>query len=403
MNEQEQIELLEALVIDNPQLDELESLISEFNIFEAMGAVRQELRHSDFLAFLLNPSEKHGLDDKFLKRFLIKLLSSADESPISPIAVNLTDFSKAVVERETQNIDILISDADSGIVCLIENKIFSSEHSNQLARYLAIVKRRFPKFKTIIPVFLTPDGISPEDDNSPYIPFSYEEISEIIEHVRQTQESMIGVDVNTMMHHYIAMLRRHVVSNSAIAELCRQIYQAHKPAFDLIVEHMPDIRQEISEYLVQLVESTPNISKVRYSKSYVDCMVNQWEEVPSLNVGTGWANSEATVSIEFSNADSKLSLYLIVGPVQQGYQHIREAIFKQARTNPNVFRNCRSKLSKQWTVLYRMDILRQSDYEDASSEDLIPIIDEKWQYFLQEILPMIHEHLMTIEFENTIE
>ncbi|MBI3980347.1 MAG: hypothetical protein HY331_19405 [Chloroflexi bacterium] len=46
---------LEVLVVDNPDLERLEALLDQFNISEAVGALRQELRHSDFLAFLLNP------------------------------------------------------------------------------------------------------------------------------------------------------------------------------------------------------------------------------------------------------------------------------------------------------------------------------------------------------------
>ena len=53
--------LLEALIVDNPDLERLEALLEQFNIFEALGAVRVELRHSDFLAFLLNPNQSHGL------------------------------------------------------------------------------------------------------------------------------------------------------------------------------------------------------------------------------------------------------------------------------------------------------------------------------------------------------
>lgn len=45
---------LEAFVVGNPDLERLETLLDQFNMFEAIGAVRQELRHSDFLAFLLN-------------------------------------------------------------------------------------------------------------------------------------------------------------------------------------------------------------------------------------------------------------------------------------------------------------------------------------------------------------
>ena len=61
------LEALEALVVDNPDLERLEALLDEFNIFEAIGAVRVELRHSDFLAFLLNPTQNHGLGDAFVK------------------------------------------------------------------------------------------------------------------------------------------------------------------------------------------------------------------------------------------------------------------------------------------------------------------------------------------------
>jgi hypothetical protein len=44
---------LEKFVTNNQELERLEALLAEFNIFEAIGVVRQELRHSDFLAFLL--------------------------------------------------------------------------------------------------------------------------------------------------------------------------------------------------------------------------------------------------------------------------------------------------------------------------------------------------------------
>lgn len=57
-------ESLEAFVTDNPDLEHLEALLAQFNIFEAIGTVRHEVRHSDFLAYLLNPQENHGLGRK---------------------------------------------------------------------------------------------------------------------------------------------------------------------------------------------------------------------------------------------------------------------------------------------------------------------------------------------------
>ena len=63
---------LEAFVVENADLEALEGFLEQFNIFEAVGVVRQELRHSDFLAFLLDPRQNHRLDDAFVQRLLQK-------------------------------------------------------------------------------------------------------------------------------------------------------------------------------------------------------------------------------------------------------------------------------------------------------------------------------------------
>jgi hypothetical protein len=90
--------LLEALIVDNPDLERLEALLEQFNIFEALGAVRVELRHSDFLAFLLNPNQSHGLGDVFVKRLLQKALaSSQNASPITPIDLDLYDLRECYI------------------------------------------------------------------------------------------------------------------------------------------------------------------------------------------------------------------------------------------------------------------------------------------------------------------
>ncbi len=49
------LQALEHLVVGNEDLERLEALLDQFNIFEAIGVVNQELRHSDFLAYLLDP------------------------------------------------------------------------------------------------------------------------------------------------------------------------------------------------------------------------------------------------------------------------------------------------------------------------------------------------------------
>ena len=50
VNDQEH---LERFVVDNPELEQLEDLLAKFNIFEVLKLQRQEIRHSNFLAWLL--------------------------------------------------------------------------------------------------------------------------------------------------------------------------------------------------------------------------------------------------------------------------------------------------------------------------------------------------------------
>jgi hypothetical protein len=242
--------LLEAFVVDNPDLEQLESLLAEFNIFEAIGAVRQELRHSDFLAFLLNPAENHGLGDIFLKKFLMRVLNDADNPPFSAIEIDVVDLKEAEVRREWLNVDILIQDPTNRLVCAIENKIDTTEHSNQLRRYREIVSREFAGYRALF-IYLTPDGDESSDET--YLTFSYTQLVQLVELICQTYKSILGPDVYTLMIHYLKMLRRHIVSDSEIAELCQKIYQKHQKALDLIFEHRPDLQSKLAETLKEMI------------------------------------------------------------------------------------------------------------------------------------------------------
>jgi len=50
---QEAREVLERFVFDNEELRRLEELLGGFNIFDALGIAGAEIRHSNFLAWLL--------------------------------------------------------------------------------------------------------------------------------------------------------------------------------------------------------------------------------------------------------------------------------------------------------------------------------------------------------------
>ncbi|MBT1164438.1 PD-(D/E)XK nuclease family protein [Bifidobacterium felsineum] len=76
---------------------EANSLLHKPNMFDMVGMSRQEIRHSAFLAWLLEPSNPHGLDDLFIRRLLAELYKAHPEG-FASFAVK--DLSNLAVERE---------------------------------------------------------------------------------------------------------------------------------------------------------------------------------------------------------------------------------------------------------------------------------------------------------------
>src|SRR6185312_15652217 len=125
----EQHALLEQFVVENDDLLALESEIGRFNIFDALGIARVEIRHSNFLAFILDPAESHGVGQLFLKALVIDLLKRAPTPlrPLSPIELDGIDLRGVDVRREWENIDLLIVSREPSFAILIENKVDSTE------------------------------------------------------------------------------------------------------------------------------------------------------------------------------------------------------------------------------------------------------------------------------------
>src|SRR5437879_2518734 len=86
----EDLASLERFVVENDELLQLEQLIGRFNIFDSLGIVRTEIRHSNFLAWLLDPNESHGQGSLFLNAILMDLLRRSPPAlrPFSPIQLD---------------------------------------------------------------------------------------------------------------------------------------------------------------------------------------------------------------------------------------------------------------------------------------------------------------------------
>jgi hypothetical protein len=159
------LDALEALQADAAELERIESLLNRFNVFEAIGFVGQELMHSRFLAFLLDPQQSHGLGNSFLEAFL-RLVSKPAKGASRP-CLDLTrseELYRTRVRTEVYTgdgrIDILLINEAGGWATIIENKVWTTEHHDQLDRYYRFVKVTNPSWQ-ILSVYLTPFGQAP--------------------------------------------------------------------------------------------------------------------------------------------------------------------------------------------------------------------------------------------------
>lgn len=240
MSQFDGIAALEQFIVENDDLLELEERIGRFNIFDALRVVDVEIRHSNFLAWLLDPAESHGQGALFLRAVLMDMLRTARENgfecPLSPIDLDGADLSGIEVRREWRQIDLLVTAREPSFAVAIENKVKSGESKGQLGRYLEVLKtdealRERPR----LCVFLTVEGDEPSETN--WVPYSYADVHRVLERVRSTNASSIGDDVGTVLDHYLRVLRGRLMDDPKIAELCQRIYKNHRQALQLIYEH----------------------------------------------------------------------------------------------------------------------------------------------------------------------
>jgi hypothetical protein len=375
---------LEAFVVENTDLETLEGLLEQFNIFEALGVVRQELRTSDFLAFLLDPRQNHRLGDAFVQRSLQKILVAARNlaPPLSPVLLDSWDLSRITVRREWQNIDILLVDEPNRLVVVIENKIDSLEHSDQLGRYLRLVGAEYPAPAwRHLALYLTPDGASPSD--SGYLPADYGTVADAVEAVAESRRPSLDPAVHEVMIHYARMLRRHIVTDSEIADLCRRIYHRHQRALDLIFEHRPDRLPEVQAILLHLVRSRDDlILDTTASKKFVRFGHVAWEGLPK---GKGWTRSGRLVLFEFQNNPDRLDLRLYVGP---GPVEVRQRVIDSAKAHqpPFLVRTNPSE-PKSFKSIYLRRFLKLEHYQDAAHGETEARIRDQWEEFVERDLP----------------
>lgn len=313
---------LVELVLNCPELHMLEAKLSQFNIFKALRADRNELRHSNMLAWLLDPEESHGLDDLFVRRWLMRVLNQAAITNIkpagwiSPVAVDVLEVERIEVHRELDNIDLLFTihtgTGAEWTIC-IENKINSTQGHDQLARYHETVERRFSGSDRRLYVFLTKNAEVPA--HAEFIPVTYSEVNQVLASCVALKRDAMAADPLLLIDHYQQLLAEDFVDESETNQLARQIYMRHRRALDFIFEHRVDPVYEMTYALeAALAKSAEQlgIAMERTGKGLVRFTPKDWV-VSKNSGGIAWGSNSRYLLCEFSLVGKNAELHICSG------------------------------------------------------------------------------------------
>ena len=367
---------LQRLVLDE-DLEHLEDLLAEFNLFDVLKIERRELQHSALLAWLLDPAASHGLQDYFLRRFLTAAAAKAQVdgiAGITPLHVDAWELANVEVATERHNIDVLLISQNDEFVCIVENKIGASEHSSQLERYLDTAEREYPDL-TPFPIFLTPGGVEPESQTNAdrYVALGYQQIADLIDRTVKTRGSTISSAIAEFLAQYARTLRRHVMTtNDNIDALALQIYQKHREAIDLIIKAKPAFEAKGWSILDSAMERHEPLFRRDFdSKLYHRFYAPDLEDIPELHQGNGWTASGRILLFEVKYRERVLALML--GPGPETTRRRVYGLTQDPDAVPGVSLRRTQKLSGTWHTLYRKPLLgkdgsSEPDYEQGRSQ-----------------------------------
>jgi hypothetical protein len=367
MSEDVDVERALAAAIADPDFERLELTMREPNIFRALAIERHEIRHSNFFAYLLDPRENHGLGDILLRKFLRDIFADGRAQDRTLFDADLMDCRQVDVRREWRNIDLLIDLPED--VIAIENKVDSSEHTQQLKRYRAIINAEFaPKRKHLVYLTLDGAGAAGAEDQAVYINYSYSQIADMLQNVLDLYRESISDKTAFYLDDYLTTIKRELLMNDKLNELATKVYKAHKAAFDFVFENRPDPAGILYAYFEGELKSRGFIVSSR-GKGYVRFTSKELAtRLPKE--GSGWPDKDIFLfEIDYFWSGPNAVAKAAISP---GNDDLREKIL--AAVKDLSLSSTRKPEGKKWYVFYLKKL--KFSASDVCNEDEAEIRDK---------------------------
>ena len=362
-----------SVYLDLARLEQLvEEQRAEFDAFDFISRMfwgsegtrlwRDEEFQSNLLAWLLNPRDDHGAGDRFLKGFLLRTGAPAD--------LVSADWDGATVVREWTHevcgiagrLDILVVDETQGVLCAIENKIFSGEHTGQLTRYRKALENRYRSCHRHH-VFLSPTGVLPEqeEDRKHWQAADYAIVFDLVQQLVRSETVAVREDVHWFLTQYATTLRRNVMPDTSAEQTARKIYLENRALFDLILAGKPNYGAELKRRLRDAIENHGDLKISGETSNYLGFVPKAWAKLEAQKTSKHPIFPLLTFGF-FITADNA---FLNFGMYPGNDPSIRHEVFEAVSKNDWVFNDAGGGFQDGWIRFHSTDyMLSDSDYDN---------------------------------------
>ena len=218
------------------------------NLWSILDISRKEVLVSRFLAWLLDANIGHDVGDVFLKEFLFQVIGLEDWTKFSeqptPAEILTADFSQLDVKIEktfrSNRYDIVLVAKQcvlkKGFVCIIENKVGSTEGKEQTTHYFKSSLEKYPVdlFPYRLYIYLAPEEIQPTDDH--FIPISYQLILDVIKQVRDIKS--LSQRNSFLLDQFEESIMKDIAPDKNMVDLAQAIYDQYQDVFRFIYKNI---------------------------------------------------------------------------------------------------------------------------------------------------------------------
>ena len=223
-----------------------------FNPFDVLRYADFEIRHSNVLAWLLQPNETHGIGDAFIRDFTTAINDEARSQGIRPVLVPSSFVAENIrVERELDYVDITIFFRNERVVIAIENKTeeTSPEHASQVRSYEEKLREKYRGMYDVIQSVLLTTSPTAEAAERSFIRVSWTRIHDMVKSIRERGrfEFDEGERVRAFLGHYLEIVERLAVQPETDRDYFRTLLDDHRLVLNRLLKEREEGAGNVDE------------------------------------------------------------------------------------------------------------------------------------------------------------